>query len=148
MGILYNYKHGHATRGKESKIYRAWRNMMDRCYNSNADEYKDYGARGIKVYPAWHAFTNFLVDVGEPSSTDLTLDRITNDSDYEPGNVRWATWSEQNQNQRSTKLTRQDVDKIRELYATGDFSQSSLGRIFGVRQSHIFNIVNNKKWRQ
>lgn len=72
-----------------------WHQIMARCYKEAHHAYPRYGGRGIRVYPAWHDFDAFLHDVGHCPGQGLSLDRIDNDGDYEPGNVRWATRSEQ-----------------------------------------------------
>ena len=75
--------------------------MKDRCLNPNNARYAYYGGRGITVCPQWaHSFEQFLADVGEKPSPELSIDRIDNDGNYEPGNVRWATKSEQSFNTR------------------------------------------------
>lgn len=94
-----NIKHGHRGRINRSKEYVAWDHMMQRCSNQNHPRYKDYGGRGITVCEKWRDFRNFLKDVGV-APVGHTLDRINNDGNYEPGNVRWATYREQNNNKR------------------------------------------------
>jgi hypothetical protein len=93
-------QHGHNKRGARSAAYSRWRNMLSRCENPNVPAYKNYGGRGIKVCEPWHEFKNFLADMGEPPP-GLTLERIDNDGNYEPGNCRWATYKEQRANQRA-----------------------------------------------
>jgi hypothetical protein len=94
--------HGHDTRQGASSEYRAWHSMIQRCENKNDKGYKNYGGRNIKVHPPWHNFVNFLADNGFKPSSKHSLDRINNDGNYEPGNVRWATPKEQAINKRTT----------------------------------------------
>jgi len=99
------YKHGHSAAGAPSSTYRVWQSMLDRCLNANCTAYKNYGGRGIKVCDRWRDdFANFLADVGErPPGREL--DRYpNNDGNYEPGNVRWATVEENQNNKRTNHL--------------------------------------------
>lgn len=96
-------KHGHATLKGTTSEYQAWCDMRQRCSNPNAQEYKRYGARGISVCPEWNnSFDAFLSDVGPRPGPEYSLDRIDPNGNYEPGNIRWATWKVQMRNQRRT----------------------------------------------
>jgi hypothetical protein len=78
--------------------------MKARCSNPNNPAYQNYGGRGIVVAPQWLVFENFARDVGEPPSPKDTLDRINNDGNYEPSNVRWTSRAIQSRNKRNTIL--------------------------------------------
>jgi hypothetical protein len=77
--------------------------MRDRCTNSARAGFKWYGGRGIKVCKRWQTFVNFLSDLGE-RPPQMTLERIDNDGNYEPGNCCWATRSKQNKNRRQKAI--------------------------------------------
>lgn len=90
-------KHGLSRTG----IYRIWAGIKRRCFNQNVPEYKYYGGRGITMCDEWATnFISFKEYMGERPSKKHTIDRINNDGNYEPGNVRWATPKEQENNKR------------------------------------------------
>lgn len=80
----------------------AWRNMKARCYNKNLPNYHRYGGRGIKVCDEWlgsGGFENFISSMGLKPNPNLSLDRVDNNGDYEPGNCRWTDVKTQSNNQ-------------------------------------------------
>jgi hypothetical protein len=84
-------------------LYGTWHAMIFRCHRSQDPGYENYGGRGIQVYEPWHDARTFVEWIGAnlgPRPDGMTLDRIDNDGNYEPGNVRWADWSTQVRNQR------------------------------------------------
>lgn len=90
-----------AKRATLHPLYGIWRGIKARCYNNRRREYPYYGGRGISMYPEWRAsFMAFAAYVGVRPSSLHSIDRINNDGNYEPGNVRWATRREQRLNQR------------------------------------------------
>lgn len=105
-GCLRGESHKEAGHGNipSSKEYRAWHEMKKRCYNPKVKSFKHYGARGVTICEKWRdSFSAFLHDVGRAPSSAMTLDRVDNNGNYEPGNVRWATRSQQNKNRRPFK---------------------------------------------
>src|SRR6516164_1163876 len=92
-------KHGHNKVGKRTRTYRAWANMLTRCRNPKSGRWESYGGRGITVCERWLIFINFLADMGE-CPPGMYLDRIDVNGNYELGNCRWATASENSRNRR------------------------------------------------
>lgn len=99
------------------EIYRAelrtWAAMIQRCENEDNTGYSRYGGRGIEVCRRWacgegekSGFQCFMTDMGPKPSPKHSIDRINNDGNYEPGNVRWTTHDVQVRNQsRNRKIT-------------------------------------------
>ena len=92
-------KHGHAA--PRTRTYEAWVAMRKRC-RANKKYRAQYYDRGIRVCDRWSEFPAFLSDMGE-CPPGLTLDRIDNDGNYEPGNCRWATAKQQCNNTRRNR---------------------------------------------
>ena len=88
------------------KVYRAWTNIVYRCTNKKDKYFKDYGERGITVCNEWKndfmSFYNWSIENGYKDN--LSIDRIDNDGNYEPGNCRWTDNFTQAQNKRPLSI--------------------------------------------
>ena len=99
-GKATQFKPVHGLR--KTRIYRIWCGMKSRCYDPNHPKYPLYGSRGIKVCEEWLHNAQAFYDwaVSHNYASDLTIDRINSDGDYEPDNCRWASIAEQNRNRK------------------------------------------------
>jgi hypothetical protein len=99
-------KEGLTTHGLTGHpLFKTWCQVYYRCKDPKHASYKNYGGRGVKLADEWGTAETFiagvLADIGKRPE-DTTLDRIENNKGYEPGNIRWATKTEQNRNRRNT----------------------------------------------
>ena len=88
----------------ERKINAAWRAMKRRCFNPSDKSYHRYGGRGITICDEWLSravFMDWAISAG--IAPGLSIDRIDNDGNYEPGNCRWVTQAVQRENASNTK---------------------------------------------
>lgn len=80
--------------------------MLSRCYNPSAVNYRDYGAKGIRVCKRWQRFATFLLDMGRRPSPKHSVERRRNEQGYTPANCYWATPFQQAQNKTNNyKIT-------------------------------------------
>ena len=105
--------HGACRLGHKGYVYNTWIGIKRRCYNANCKSYPWYGARGIAVHSTWvsdyAAFAVYVRETLGERPKGHTLDWIDNNRGYEPGNLRWATMSQQNWNRRSNLSAKQVV---------------------------------------
>ncbi len=93
--------------------YRAWKNIKARCSGRNIAQFGRYGAVGISIAPEWERdFLAFYAHVGPKPSPQHSIDRIDGSRGYVPGNVRWATPTEQNANRRGVVLVSFGDEKV------------------------------------
>lgn len=100
-------EHAHSRRGQKTIEYLRWESMVRRCHNPAQQNYRYYGARGITVCDAWRGkggFVAFLAHIGPCPGPLFSVDRINNARGYEPGNVRWATATQQMRNKTNNRL--------------------------------------------
>lgn len=126
--------------------YRTWQFVKDRCHNERSIHYPRYGGRGIRLAAIWlNEPVAFVAYMGPKPSPRHSIDRFPDQNgDYEPGNVRWATYEEQNQNRRVTKLDAWDVRFIRHWLAT--YTQTTIATAFGVTSGAISRINTGSCW--
>ncbi len=97
-------RHGHAAASRPTGEYTAWLAAKKRCGNPRNASYGAYGGRGIRMCRRWaERFEAFLEDLGPKPHPEWSLDRISSDGGYEPGNCRWAPPIVQSRNRRSTR---------------------------------------------
>ena len=102
----------------KTKIYKVWCDMRERCFNPKKDRYPNYGGRGITVCDEWAgsddfvAFYNYVSKLDHFGEEGYTLDRINNDGNYEPSNVRWATDTQQRRSRTDNHYVEVNGEKM------------------------------------
>lgn len=90
----------------DSRLYRIFRGMKDRCYNPKNKDYVWYGGKGIKICEEWKnnyaVFKNWAINNGYKET--LTIERKDFDKDYCPENCEWITIDQQQRNKSSNRL--------------------------------------------
>lgn len=126
------------------RLRRIYNGMKHRCLNPNAQKYKDYGGRGIRICDEWlsdrEAFISWALTHGYRN--DLSIDRIDVNGNYEPGNCRWATDDVQRSNMRPrTKPNKRSV-----LFTINGITKSAIEwcEDYGVSVPFVMYRINKK----
>lgn len=129
-------------------LYQLWGGIIQRCYNSKNPGYINYGGRGIRISPEWRhnpkAFCDYVMKLPDYGKDFNVLDRINNDGNYEPGNLRWTTYSVSNANVRMPKhnttgymgVSYAKKDKAFVAYVTRNFKRHSIGNFKTAKLAH------------
>jgi len=131
------------------KLKRIWRGMLRRCSSkANEGERKYYYLRGIKVCEQWAcSFDVFYAWAKNHGwKPDLTIERIDNDGDYEPGNCRFATRAEQNYNQSKTALSVEIVRQMHQLRKDG-WTVDAIAKRFNNNGGNVSRILRGLAWK-
>lgn len=129
--------HGDAARGAVAPEYRVWAAMIGRCTRPKDKRWMDYGGRGIAVCDRWRLYENFLADLGRKPSPKHTIDRIDANGHYEPGNCRWATMTEQQNNRRNNLMIE---------WQGRTMSAAQWERELGFRRGILHDRIRNHGW--
>lgn len=149
--VVKNHKH----KLSGTTIYHTWQGMKNRCYNSNNNSYLRYGGRGIKVFEEWvddfQKFYDYVSQLPHFGENGYSLDRINNNGNYEPNNLRWADSVTQCRNRSSNIIVEYKGEKMTATEAAekiGIDSKLLLGRIKKqVSDKNIFRVSGkNEKY--
>lgn len=117
-----------------SRLYRIWQNMKNRCYNPNVDRYDRYGGRGITVCEKWRdsfeAFYKWAIDNGY--SDELSIDRKDVNGNYTPDNCRWISMDKQADNKLNSRI----FEYNGEAHTVSEWS-----KILGISRDIIWNRI-------
>jgi len=136
-----NPNHRHGSHG--TPLYALWLRIKSRCFNAREPGWKNYGGRGIRLASEWTndfvAFRDWILANLGPCPAASSLDRIDNDGNYEPGNLRWADHSTQMRNTRVTRLITHPVTG--ETKPIGEWADMT-----GLKTATIENRISRLGW--
>lgn len=139
--------------GRGTRLYNIWKNMRQRCNNPNANGYKTYGGRGIKVCEEWDEFPNFQKwALNNGYKENLDIDRIDNDKNYSPDNCQWVTRSYNTRKRNKlgmpkgctrSRFTQEQIEQIQLKRKQGS-TYNKLSQEYETSISHIKRIVDGE----
>ena len=123
----------------DSRIYKIYYAMKQRCFNPKTKNYSGYGGRGITVCQEWVdnflCFYDWSIKNGyeeklENGRNKLTLDRIDNNGNYKPSNCRWVVQKVNERNKRTNRI----IEFNREKHTIVEWSE-----ILNIPASRLYN---------
>lgn len=132
--------HGHSGRRGSGRApeYTVWSAIKNRCFSVGCKSYRDYGERGITMCQRWaESFEAFLEDMGPKPTPKHTIERIDNDGNYEPGNCRWATRTEQARNKRNN---------VRLVFNGNEKSLAEWAEVSGINRDCLYQRICSYGW--
>lgn len=124
-------KHGDSHK----RLYKIYRGMLSRCYNTNQETYRRYWGRGIVVCDEWHDYDVFREwALSHGYNDDLTIDRIDNSKGYSPDNCRWIPSSQQAANQTTNKII--TIDGVSHI-------MSEWCRVYGINPGTVWHRIDD-----
>ncbi len=96
----YRVRYLATVRGHLREIFAG---IKQRCTDPNSRAYKWYGGRGIRLCFTSDEFVDYVIKVLQVDPRGLDCDRINNDGNYEPGNIRFVTHRENQQNKKRSE---------------------------------------------
>ncbi len=113
-----------------SHEYNTWIKAKHRCTNKKDKSYSRYGGKGVTMWEGWLNDPQAFIDhIGPMPSKSHTLDRIDGTKGYEPGNVRWATQTEQANNKLNTFRFKY-LGELRSVQELADLAKVSYGTMY------------------
>ena len=140
-----NKQHGKTN----TRTYRIWKGLKQRCNNSNDPDFNNYGGRGITYCASWNSFEVFLKDMGE-CPDNCSIERLDVNKDYCKENCIWIPLKDQAYNKTSTKLSWDAVNDIRTYYKSC-LTKKQCAEYASVKYDigfyYVYKILNNKAWK-
>ena len=140
--IICSYRYEHP------RLFRIYKNMVKRCYDSKHKSFCNYGLRGITVCGLWLNQPDVFCEwaIGNEYRNDLTLDRINGSMGYFPDNCRWITVTEQNRNARTNVLCVDIVKMIRKEDRT-KMTVQEIANKYGLIRQTVSSVLNFHSWK-
>jgi|APGre2960657404_1045060.scaffolds.fasta_scaffold18917_2 hypothetical protein len=131
-------------------FYRSWHSVKQRCTNSKNKLWHRYGGRGIKLFDAWvddpKAFIEYVSNLDNARKDGMSIDRIDNDGNYEPGNIKWSNKQEQGRNTSFVKINMDVANCIRENKKDG-MKIKNIAANHNISISIVKNVLYGNSWK-
>jgi hypothetical protein len=118
-------------------LYGRHRHMISRCTDPNSPAYPNYGGRGITVCQRWLDVRNFVQDLEPLYRPGCEIDRINNDGNYEPGNIRFVSSKVNADNRRTAHLL---------TYKGETKSLNQWAEQYNLRYQLLWDRIVERKW--